>query len=253
MLTYRVLVGWLAAVAWLAVSQSFAASPEIISKGQAALDAAAQANKYCFLLFYKTNDAATQAAATTLSKGVANRADRTSYAFVAVSDPNEQALVKQFNVGRAAMPFTIAVAPNGAVTSVYPKPITDPDLDTAFVTPGMARVMKQMQSGKSVLVCVHTPAVTLLPVGVSQFVADPHFAGRTAIVAVRVDDPAEAKFVKDLEIDPRRVAGTTVVFLAPPGVLVGKYSGDVSMASLASDLHAAGKCCDDPNCKHNHK
>ena len=44
-----------------------------------------------------------------------------------------------------------------------------------------------------------------------------------------------------------------IVVLAPPGVLVGKYQGTVSTEQIATDLHAAGKCCNDPNCKHNKK
>jgi hypothetical protein len=35
--------------------------------------------------------------------------------------------------------------------------------------------------------------------------------------------------------------------------MVGKFPATATKAQLASELHAAGKCCDDPNCKHNHK
>ena len=241
-----------ALLAIFASSTVLAASPDD-GKGQAALAAASQANKFCFLLFYKANDPATQSAAKTLSEGIAKRTDRASFMYVNVTDPKEQAIVKEFDVARAAMPFMLAVAPNGAVTGVYPKPFTDAELDKAFVTPGMTQVMKQMQNGKMVFICIRPGAVTQLPAGVSQFTADPQFMLRSAVVPLRNDDPNEARFIQELDIKPAHAFDTTVVFLAPPGAMVGKYAGNVTKAQLAADLHKAGKCCDDPNCKHGKK
>ena len=43
-----------------------------------------------------------------------------------------------------------------------------------------------------------------------------------------------------------------VIFMAPPGALVGRFAASASKEDLARALHAAGKCCSDPNCKHNH-
>jgi hypothetical protein len=34
--------------------------------------------------------------------------------------------------------------------------------------------------------------------------------------------------------------------------MIGKYAANVSQAQMAADLHKAGKCCDNPNCPHNH-
>jgi hypothetical protein len=41
-----------------------------------------------------------------------------------------------------------------------------------------------------------------------------------------------------------------MVLMAPPGTVIGKYAATATKDKLAADLHAAGKCCDDPNCKH---
>jgi hypothetical protein len=43
------------------------------------------------------------------------------------------------------------------------------------------------------------------------------------------------------------------VVLAPPGVLVGKFPASATSDQIGAALHAAGKCCNDPNCKHNQK
>ena len=44
----------------------------------------------------------------------------------------------------------------------------------------------------------------------------------------------------------------SAALLAPPGVLIGKYNSAATKNEVMAALHKAGKCCDDPNCKHNH-
>jgi hypothetical protein len=90
-----------------------------------------------------------------------------------------------------------------------------------------------------------------LPAGAEMFLADPAFQSRATTESYVINDPAEARFVRDMEIDAATFDGSTVVVLAPPGVLVGKFPATVTAAQIAAKLHAAGKCCDDPNCKHN--
>jgi hypothetical protein len=92
-----------------------------------------------------------------------------------------------------------------------------------------------------------------LPMGAAEFLADPSFHARAATESFVVSDPAEGRFLRDLELDPTTLSGSTVVVLAPPGALVGKFSSTATAAEIAAKLHAAGKCCNDPNCKHNQK
>ena len=75
---------------------------------------------------------------------------------------------------------------------------------------------------------------------------------RTVVVRLATGDPAEARFLQQLQINPQD-AKPYVALLAPPGVLVGRFYANVTKDQLAAKLHAAGKCCDDENCKHNKK
>ena len=96
-------------------------------------------------------------------------------------------------------------------------------------------------------------ASATLPAGAAGFAADPSFKDRTAIVNIGLGDPEESRFVKEMDFKPDELSDSMVVVLAPPGVLVGKYQSTVAMEQIAADLHAAGKCCNDPNCPHNKK
>jgi hypothetical protein len=220
------------------------------SKGQQALDAAAAGQKYTFLVFYRDNGQATQAMAQTVNRGVASRSDRATVAYVHVADPAEKALVDRFDVSRAPMPLTVAVAPNGAITSFAPGKITDEEIAASFLTRAAAHCMKSMQDGKLVLACIQSTEQPAMPPGVQAFREDPLFKDRTSVIFIHARDPAEAEFLQQMEINPQ-AQGSTTLFMAPPGVLVGKFSPAASKEQMAAALHKAGKCCDDANCKHN--
>jgi hypothetical protein len=110
--------------------------------------------------------------------------------------------------------------------------------------------MKAMQDGKIVLVCVQSTPQSTTPPAVLEFQADPDFKNRIATVDFDPQDPAEGDFLKQLTMDAANSEKIATVMLAPPGVLVGKYQASATQSQIAAELHAAGKCCDDPNCKH---
>jgi hypothetical protein len=241
----------IAVALWLlsAVAVSHAAAAD---NAWAVLVQNSQQGKYTFLCFYREDNQATRAMAQMLKSHLAEYADRASLCFVSVADPAQQDVVKRFGVSRAPLPFAVAVAPNGAMTALLSQKATPQQIASAFLTPGAADCMKAMQDRKLVLVCVQAAGQQTLPAAVEDFQSDPEFMDRVRVVAVRANDPNEAAFLQQMEVDGKSVKGSTIVFMAPPAVLVGKFSQHATKAEMAAALHAAGKCCDDPNCKHNH-
>lgn len=209
---------------------------------------AAAEQPYAFLVFYKHNDGATQAMASALQEALATRADQATVKYVQVGDPAQQALVEQYDVARAPMPLTVAVAPNGAITGMFAKQVTPQKIAGAFVTPTMMFTMKSLQQGKLVLVSAHGSANAPAPPAIGELQADPEFKGRVASVAMQVSDPREAKFAQQMKLDPQ-AADTRTVVIAPPGVMVGQFRANASKEAIVTALAKAGKCCDDPNCK----
>jgi hypothetical protein len=222
------------------------------SQTQQILDDNAAEQKYTFLLFYREDNQATRSMAASLKAGLAAHSTQATACFVSVADPAEQTIVKRFGVARAPLPFTLAVAPNGAITALISQKINDAQIASAFVTPGMSACMKAMQERKLVLVCVHATQQNQTPAAVRGFQADPDFKDRLSVISIQAQDKSEAPFLKQMELEPTALKGTTLVFLAPPAVLVGKFASTATKAEMTAALHAAGKCCDDPNCKHGH-
>lgn len=243
---HSVIHGAAGAFAWLVLaSLAFAQSP-----AEGVLAEASQQGKFTFILFWKQSDAATAAMVKNLEAELPAIVDRAESVAVQVGDPTEAKLVERFGVSRAPLPLVLAVAPNGAVTGFFQKPITKTEVDKALVTPTMTRCMKAMQDGKIVVVCAQPGAGQAAPLGARQFHAHDDFRERTVLVQFSTLEPAEARFVRELQIAPQDPQ-PYVALLAPPGVLVGKFKGNVTAQELAAKLHAAGKCCDDENCKHN--
>lgn len=220
-------------------------------KGAAAIALATKNNKTVFVVFFRDWDAKAQAVAQTVKATVDKHAAQATWTSVAITDPAEKPIVDKFQVSRAPMPLLLVVHPNGAVTGAYQKPVAEADLAQCLVSPKKAECMKALQDNQLVLLCVQTAPQAPAPQGVMDFKADPQFASRTQIVTMQLNDPAEAAFLPHLQIDPKVQAPATV-FMAPPGVMVGKFPATATKADLGKALHAAGKCCDDKNCKHNH-
>lgn len=237
------------AVAWN-VRPSGAAEATVVSKTQQILDSSASQKKYTFLVFYRDNTPTLQAMGQTVKDVVTKRAGDASMAYVSVASPNEQALIQKFGVNRAPLPLTLAVAPNGAIMGVFSQKVSEAQLVDSFATPVMMHCMKAMQESKLVMVCVQAKPGSDLPPAVKDFRADPDFKSRTAVITTTTLDAAEDDFFKQMQINPETHQGTTTVFFAPPGVLIGKFDHAATKAQMITALHKAGKCCDDPNCKH---
>lgn len=218
------------------------------SPAEQAIGTAAANNQFAFVLFYRGNDAATQAMNGTLQSTLANRQDAVVVP-VQIGNAAEQALVKHYDATRMPLPAVATLAPNGAVCSVFPRQVSAQQIAAAIVSPGQTQILKALQDRKFVLLCAQPSAGALIPMGVQQFQADKLYSNRTEVITVLANDPAEAEFLSKIGVKLGQPT-SVVAFMAPPGVMVGTFSANVSFEALAEKLAAAGKCCDDESCKH---
>jgi hypothetical protein len=212
-----------------------------------------QTPKFNFILFWKENNAPTQAMAEGLKASIATRSQRAEFNAVNVNDASNQAIVERYQVSRAPMPLVLCIAPNGAITGSITRQFSDEAVERLLVTPAMADVTKALQDKKIVLIHIKQEAQSPLPFAALEFMGDPMFKARTTLVSVVFSDPAEARFMTDMQIKPTDVNGSLLVIFAPPGAVVGKFPATATEEQIAAAIHAAGKCCNDPKCKYNQK
>jgi len=223
-----------------------------VSQGQAAMDRAAAAQKYVFIFFWKEKNPQTDKAWGILQPAMAKLADSAEVVSIQATNPAEKRIVDKYGVSRAPMPFVLAVAPCGAITKAFTGAFDENKLRTAFVSSCTQLCLKALQSRKLVLACVVDQAnpqdPVTIPKGVEDFRADAKFGPATEIILVNARDQGEAAFLKDFQVDPQ-ARKPVVVFLAPPGSMIGKFDGTATkqqllakLASAQSNPCAGGKC-----------
>jgi hypothetical protein len=225
-------------------------SAEASSKGMAAMKRAADSGKYLFLFFSKTDDDQTLAMRKVFDKAMEKVADRAQWIAISATDPSEKAIVDKFDVTRAPMPLVLAMAPNGAITGGFPAKCEEQQLLDAFATPGTEKVMKPIQDGKLVFVCVHndkTKSNDAAMQGVRDFKNDARFVHATEIVTLDPADKKEAGFLTALRVSADTPVAVTV-FVVPPGQAIGKWEGATNKDALVELLSKANTGCDPGGC-----
>lgn len=214
------------------------------------LEKAQQSGQFTFVMFYRDNSPQTQKMLEVVQQAASAQGEVATMATASVATPEGQAMAEKFNVSRAPMPITVAVAPNGAVTGLFPRQVAKANLDAAIVPPVMMECMKQLQEQKLVFVCLTETEQAAVPAAVRTLQLDPMFKDRMALVALNIRDTAESRLMQQLKVDAKQVQGPYAALIAPPGVLVGHFNGTSSAEQIAAAIHKAGKCCEDPNCQH---
>ena len=225
-------------------------STEGSGKGMAAIRKAADAGKYIFMFFSKTDDDQTLAMRKVFDKAMERVADRAQWIAVNTTDLSEKDIVAKFELSRAPMPLVLAMAPNGAITGGFPTKFEEQQLVDAFATPVTEKVMKQLQENRLVFVCVQnskTKSNDAAMNGVREFKADVRFASATEIVMLDPTDSAEASFLADMKVDPKTEEAMTV-FLAPPGSAIAEYKGATDKSELIATLQKASSGCAGGSC-----
>jgi len=216
------------------------------SKGLEAVERATKAGRYVFIFFHNGDGEQTAAMRQVFKNGVAKAAKSAAQVEVNVADASEAAIVDKYGVQGAPMPLVLAVAPNGAVTGGFPAPFNEQQIVDAYATPCTQASLKALQDGKLVLLCVQNESTTMNAAamkGVQDFKADPKYAASTEIITVDPSNPAEAKLLGLLGVDPKINQALTVC-LAPPGQATAKLSGATTKEMIAGSLTTkAGGCC----------
>jgi len=244
----KVLVGVLAVVVGLMfVAGAVWAKEQQSGKGMAAVERAAKAQKYLFIFFYSDGADQTASMRTIFNKAVDNLPGKTMRVEVNVTDPGEAGIIDKYNVRGAPTPLALAIAPNGAITGGYAAPFTGEQIASSMATPCTQASLKALQGNKAVILCIQNRNTKLndgAMKGVQDFKADPAYAASTEIITLDPSDPAEAKLLGTLAIDPKIDQAMTVC-LVPPGQASAKLTGATTKEMIVNSLtvKSGGGCC----------
>ena len=221
------------------------------SPAETAIQAAARQNRYALVTFYKKNDSASTKMLADAKKLQARYSSRANFVSVDVGNSIHQGIISRYGADRSPIPLTLVIAPNGAVTAGYPNEIKKTDISDAFVSSGMADVLKALQNGKLAAVCLqnsrtkHNKESLAAAEGLKY---DQRFGGAVQIVRIDPSDRSEAKFMQQCKVDTNP-ANAQLIVLAPPGRIVGKFDGATTTdAVVATLMKSLGGGCGGGSC-----
>ena len=209
-------------------------------RGMAAMDRAAAEDKYLFAMFWERENEDTSAMHKVVS-AVAEASSEIESVFVQINDRAEREFVQKFRLSRAPMPLVLAIAPNGAVTGGFPYECDEQELLDAVVSPVTAQMLKSMQEGRLVFLCIQNEDTTENEAalrGVQDFAADPLVGHLADVIRVDPRDSAEAAFLEELGIPPHTSVAMTAM-LVPPGALAAVIEGPTTKEALMATFRRA--------------
>lgn len=235
------LVGILAFASVVMMLPNFSDSSAIATlngTGARAQQQAAQKNKFLFLLVYEKDDLKTK----TLKQNLEMAVPKLGAHWAAINQnlSEEKAFIRQFKMKSPPAPYVLALAPNGAITGSMPE-ASEENLRGAMVSPGFQALLKPLQAGKLVLLCLQNSSTRLNAEalrGIEEFKRDDNYAYFVEVVKIDPADPQEKAFLTQLGMNtPPKVA--TTVFFTPPSAIIGSYTGPVSKKALIDAIKGA--------------
>ncbi len=130
----------------------------------------------------------------------------------------------------------------------FKRTVSESQLMRAFASVGMEKTLKALQDGKMTFLCIQNGSTKFnaeASKGVNDFKSDPKYAKTTEVVTIDPSDEAEAKFLKNLSVDPKTTEAVTVMF-APPGKNLATIKGATDKKTLLASVQKAAKkkpCC----------
>lgn len=228
--------------------------------GQAAFQKASSSNKFLLALFHEGENAAkkTEPLKEAVQSAVEAVSDRAEAVFLDTSDKNQQALVQQYTLRYAPKPIVLVIAPNGTVVNSFTGPFELKDLTASFPGPSMLKCMKELQSGKLLLISIQNDKSIggkEASEAVKGFLNDARFKNYSASITIDPSSSADADAFTKLQLNPNNEKAVTML-LAPPGSVVGKWEGKVSQNEIAGQLmqvmarsrSCGSSSCADPSC-----
>lgn len=228
---------------------AWAADAQNEASGLTAFEASWKADRYVLAFFYsEMNDIVTekQSEFESIAVGLKDQADAH---FIDIKDPDQRDVVNLYKVDRAPMPLVLVVAPNGAITGGFPRDFTMDAIQNAIVGPLTTQCLKALQDGKFVFVSV--PGDTeednaAAMKGVTDFTNEAMYSQITEVIIFNDTDGTEQRMLKSLGVEEN--AGEPVTaFLAPPGSLIGKFTGktdkETLVSALTNKMKSGGGCC----------
>lgn len=208
------------------------------------LDSAAKHGKVAFIVVMD-KDAGGMDQAMDMAKQAAKQVKKSTVVKLDRSDPSNADLVAKYRLAGAPVPIILVAGRNGVIAGGLVVAQATTDKIVAMVpSPKKAEVLMHLQSGKAVLVSASRKGMAKQgDCSAACAAACGQLQDRCMTVAIDMDDPAEAEFLKSIKVNTAS-AEPVILVVNAQGQITGSYDGAVDVAALVqAATKKAGGCC----------
>lgn len=209
---------------------------------------AGKERKYAFLLFYMKGQSASEGMLATFRKTEGKLNDKAVFLAIERRSDAGRELADKYGIAMLELPVTLVMAPSGTIVRGFPKPVGETVLANAFVSPVTELLLKKLQDGKLVILCVQGAKTKYNKESLAAakgLARDASLKGRVEILMLDPSKKVEAQLLKDCRLTGNITEANALV-LVPPNRLVATVAGattkDALMASLKRGLTASSGC-----------
>ena len=214
-----------------------------------AIALARNSRQYLFILFYDKEDDMLKKMEDTIKTFRSKSSSKIlTYRASTVGD-KESDVVEKYGVNRAPLPLLLVFAPNGAITGGFPQKVTTEQLTNSCSVPELVmNILRPLQEGKIALVSLQNNKTKFnqeSDKAVHDFASDEKIKKFVEVIKADPEDKKNGDFLTQCKLD-KTISESTVVFIIPPGSVVGVYPGKITKDTLLAALSSCktgSSCC----------
>lgn len=209
---------------------------------QAMLQQAATENKHLVVLAWSRNDDTTQKLKAMMEEARVSLDSKALFYAFNTDDTANKDFVAKYRLAAAPLPLILVFAPNGVVVGAFSRKVVDEKMLTdSFASPKLASVLKLLQEGNTVLLCVQTATTAHNAESLKAAqaaAADDRAKGKVQIVELDPTEGTSTDLVAALKLPPA-LEDATIRIIVPPGTVAGEVKGATTQAAVSAAIAKA--------------
>jgi len=217
----------------------------------ALLQQAAQENKHLVVLAWGNGDDTTSKLKKMLETARVPLASKALFCVLKTDDTANKDFVAKYRLAAAPLPLVLVFAPNGVVVGAFVQKVVDQKTVAAsFASPKLASVLKLLQDGNLVLLCVQSKTTkhNAESLKAAQGAAvDERAKGQIQTVELDPTDTNCADLLAKLKVSTS-LEEATIRIIVPPGTIAGEVKGATTSAAVWDAIVKAVSACSGGGC-----
>lgn len=206
------------------------------SSVSASLERARKEGKFLMILFYEKNDEKTgkMRSAMNAASGKSGQV-RALFTEVNVNNKNENAAIAKYEINKVKKPVILVIASDGTIIRGFSEQASPAELEKAFVSDKMVKLLKAMQEKKPVIVSFMNKDFKNYQKSVQEVEASAKDVKGCVLIKADPKDEKDRQLLEQFNLKAGMSENT--VMILDRGSLLGKLTGDINRNKIKSSFN----------------